>query len=275
MSGLSLLNINKAAQAQQVLESTKTVSGRIDSSSAPVGVDGNFRPGVEYSFSAQAGDEVRIDAVRDETTSMDIVMVVIPPNSSPIKLDSDLDGFRRETYRSSGVTTGGTWKVRIVSFDRKPGTFQLSLVIKRDGVTLTPQQPVDPADQIMKDLGLKSVVCGSSELAIIKIGDQTRCTTGYPKGQYVYNSAAKRLDILDSPGVALVKEWGLTISSCNTRAVRIRINSEEICVNPGFDLISGGRYTYDARADELISEDDGTIEQPQQNPSNEPSGTPF
>jgi hypothetical protein len=245
--GLNQFICQGNAQAQQVLENAKTVNGRIDSGSPPVGVNGGFRPGVEYTFNVEVGQEIKIDAITDEGSDMDAVLVVVPPSLPPIQLDQDLDGKRRETYHTSSAAVGGMWKVRVVSFNNKPGTYILSLLLKRDGLTVTPTQQLSPGQSIMKSMNLPIVPCGSPDIASIQINAETFCTSSYPKGRYVYNAAT---NALESAEISQLKSWGLSVIPCSLGAAYITLNNQELCVSPTL-AVPAGKYTYNPSSNSL------------------------
>jgi len=253
--GMAIGNINSKAEAQQVLESTKTISGRIDSGSTPVGVPGRgFHPGVEYTFEANVGDYVNITAIREEGSSIDVMLVVIPPNiSPPAPIDKDLDGGQRETFEQKSINAGGTWKVRVVSYNDKPGNYQLSFLLKRNDQIVQPEVPLPLADRVMKKLNLTATACSSPDLvAVIQIGGETRCTTGYPKGEYVYEQASNTL-IAKQPAdsnLALIKTWGLNTTACGGSVVSIMIDGKQYCASPT-NWLNVGEYTYNRAADRL------------------------
>jgi hypothetical protein len=259
---LGFINSPGAVLAQQVLENGKTISGRIDSSSSPVGINGDYRPGNEYMFNTEVGTSIKIDAITDETSQMDVVLVVIPPNLPPIQLDQDLDAKSRETFLQGSATVSGTWKVRVVSFNRKPGTYSLSLLIKRDGVTLKPEPNMSSGEQIIKKLNLPIVPCGSPDIAAIQVGAETFCTTSYPKGQYVYNSATNSLE---STEVSQLKAWGLTVTPCGAQTAFIIISGKELCIVPTL-AVPAGKYTFDSTSNQLIPVSSAqTLQTPQTN----------
>ncbi len=81
--GATTAGFNSTVMAQQAtLESTKTITGRIDDSSAPVFISGQSRSGIEYTFQAVAGDDIKITAVSEQGSTIDIVLMVYPPNQS-------------------------------------------------------------------------------------------------------------------------------------------------------------------------------------------------
>jgi hypothetical protein len=259
---LGFINSQEAVLAQQVLENGKTINGRIDSSSSPVGINGDYRPGNEYTFNTEVGTSIRIDAITDETSQMDVVLVVVPPNLPPIQLDQDLDAQRRETFLQGSAIVGGMWKVKVVSFNKKPGTYFLSLLIKRDGVFLKPEPNMSSGEQVMKKLNLPIVPCGSPDIAAIQVGAETFCTTSYPKGHYIYNSATSSLD---SAEVSQLKAWGLTVTSCGAQTASIIISGKELCIVPTL-AVPAGKYTFDNSSNQLIPvSSPQTLQTPQTN----------
>jgi hypothetical protein len=253
VSSIAISSLVVPVKAQQVLEPSQTISGRVDSTSVPVVIkNGQIRPGVEYNFTARVGDEVNVTAIKEEGSGIDVILVVIPPSQEPIQLDQDLDGGRRETFFQNPITSGGNWRVRVVSFNNQPGGYQISLLIKRNGIVVVPETPLSIADRVMKDSGLISVPCGSPDLAVIKIGAETRCTTGYPKGVYVYDFTTNTLKAEQAadPNLAMLQSWGLTTTTCSNSAVSILIDGKQYCTNPA-NWLSAGYYIYDRAVDRL------------------------
>lgn len=246
---------NSTVMAQQAtLESTKTITGRIDDSSAPVFISGQSRPGIEYTFEAVAGDDIKITAVSEQGSKIDIVLMVYPPNQSPIgPIDRDLDGNTKEVFDQNSTGTGGTWRLRVVSFNNQPGNYSITLLIKRNGTVVQPQQPqpkLSYADQVMKKHNLSSTICSTPDVvAIIDIGGETRCVSGVAPGEWVYNpekDSITRKQPAD-PYIATINSWGATRVDCNavTAVVRIAFEATKVyCIQPT-SQVPAGNYTYD------------------------------
>jgi len=126
--GATIAGFNSTVMAQQALESTKTITGRIDDSSPSVFISGTSRPGIEYTFQAVAGDDIKITAVSEQGSAIDIALMVYPPNQSPLALiNANTTG--NEVFAQNSIDTGGTWKVRVIYQDDKPGNYSITLLI--------------------------------------------------------------------------------------------------------------------------------------------------
>ena len=243
---------NSTVMAQQALESTKTITGRIDSSSNPVSVPGKgYRPGIQYTFEAVASDDIQITAMSEEGSTIDIVLIVYPPRQSPLApIDRDLSGGQKEVFAQSSIGMGGTWKVSVVSYNDIPGNYNITLVIKRNGTVVQPQEKLSNADQVMKRLTLTSTACSSpAVVAVIDIGGETRCTRGWEPGEWVYNENTNRLTPKEpaDPYIATINSWGATRVDCNagTAVVRIAFEANKAyCIQPT-SAVPAGNYTYD------------------------------
>lgn len=253
-----IAGVSSTVQAQQVLESSKTLSGRIDSSSGLVSVPGNpVMQGVSYTFEAEAGDDIEIRAINDEGSNINLLLVVYPPNGSAI---GPLDNSKNKTEewflkKSIGIT--GTWKVNVVSFNNKPGNYHISLVIRRNGVVVKPQEQLPYADQVMKKLNLTVTACSTSDVvAVIDIGGEKRCTTSWKSGEWVYDAATNALAAKQpaDPYIAMINSWGATRVDCNagTALVKIAFETNKVyCIVPTSE-VPAGNYAYDQASGEIV-----------------------
>jgi hypothetical protein len=242
--------------AQQALESSKTLSGRIDSSSGLVPVPGySVMQGVSYTFEAEAGDDLEIRAINDEGSNINLVLVVYPPNGSAI---GPIDDYKTEEwFRKKSIGIGGTWKVNVVSVNNKPGNYHISLVIRRNGVVIKPQEQLPYADQVMKKLNLTVTACSTSDVvAVIDIGGEKRCTTSWKSGEWVYDAATNALAAKQpaDPYIAMINSWGATRVDCNagTALVKIAFETNKVyCIVPTSE-VQAGNYAYDQASGELV-----------------------
>jgi len=259
--GATIAGFNTPVMAQQALESTKTVAGRIDSSSSLVPVPGSSpMQGVQYTFEAQAGDYIEINATRDEGSSLSFQLVVYPPSGSPIKIENpDATTISPEhRFLQSSIGVGGTWKVTVASAPGSlGGNYQISLLIKRNGTLVQPQDRLSNADQVMKKLGFSSTACSSPDVvAVIDIGGEKRCTTNWKAGEWVYNAAQNTLTPKEpaDPYIATINSWGATRVDCNavTAVVRIAFEANKAyCIQPTSE-VPAGNYTYDRTTGQIL-----------------------
>ncbi|MEG4506342.1 hypothetical protein QUA81_22455 [Microcoleus sp. F6_B4] len=256
--GATLVGFNTPVMAQQALEPTKTITGRIDDSSAPVFISGKSRPGIEYTFQAVAGDDIQITAVSEQGSAIDIVLMVYPPNQAPIgPIDRDLNGGTKEVFLQNPIDTGGTWKVRVVSYNDKPGNYSITLLVKRNGSVVEPRESVPYADQAMKKLGFISTACSTPDVvAVIDIGGEKRCTTSWRAGEWVYNADKNELIPKQpaDPYIATINSWGSTRVDCNagTAVVRIAFEATKVyCIVPTSE-VPAGNYSYDRTTGEIF-----------------------
>lgn len=280
---IAITSLETKAKAQEMLQPGSTVDGVINATSKMFAYGDKTRYGNEYSLSVSAGDYIDINAIREEGSSLDIVITVIDPTGQEKIIDQDTQSGRLEYFRTKSPLAG-SWTVRIVSWNNKPGRYKMSLVIydaaNNPKVPKEPEKPLSLADQVMKNYSLPSVPCGSPNLAVIKIGADQRCTTGYPKGVYTYDVATKTLieEQPADPNLALIKSWGLNIlPSCSGQVAVISIDRKQYCTVPDQGL-RAGQYTYDRTADRLISAspepDKVTPTPPEQNPIPTPNPEP-
>lgn len=256
--GATIAGFNSTVMAQQALESTKTITGRIDDSSSPVFISGQSRPGIEYTFQAVAGDNVQITAVSEQGSAIDIVLMVYPPNQAPIgPIDQDLSGNTKEVFLQNSIDTGGTWKVRVVSFNNQPGNYSLTLLIKRNGAVVGPAEVLPYAEQVMKKLSLISTACSTPDVvAVIDIRGEKKCTRGWNSGEWVYDENTNQLIAKQpaDPYIATINSWGATRVDCNagTAVVRIAFEANKAyCIQPT-SAVPAGNYTYDRRTGEIL-----------------------
>jgi hypothetical protein len=258
--GATTAGFNSTVMAQQPLESTKTLTGRIDDSSNPVFISGKSRPGIEYSFQAVAGDDIQITGVTQQGSTIDIVLMVYPPDQPSIgPIDLDLNGGTKEVFSQNSIDTGGTWKVRVVSYNDQPGNYSITLVIKRNGAVVGPQQQLSYADQVMKKYNLISTACSTPDVvAIIDFRGERRCTgnwSGGP-GEWVYNPDKDEITRKQpaDPYIATINSWGATRVDCNagTAVVRIAFETDKVyCIVPS-SAVPAGNYTYDRTTGEIF-----------------------
>jgi hypothetical protein len=256
--GATTAGFNSRVMAQQALESTKTITGRIDDSSSPVFIAGKSRPGIEYTFQAVAGDDIKITSVSEQGSAIDIVLMVYPPNQRPIgPINLDLDEKTKEVFDQNSIETGGTWKVRVVSLNDEPGNYSITLLIKRNGAVVRPEPPLSYADQVMKKLSFTSTACSTPDVvAVIDIGGEKRCTTSWRAGEWVYNEDQNRLTPKEpaDPYIATINSWGATRVDCNagTAVVRIAFERDKVyCIVPSSG-VPAGNYTYDRATGEIF-----------------------
>ncbi|MEG4798028.1 hypothetical protein QUA69_23440 [Microcoleus sp. LAD1_D1] len=256
--GATTAGFNSTVMAQQALESTKTIPGRIDDSSPPVFISGKSHPGIEYTFQAVAGDNIQITAVSEQGSAIDIVLMVYPPNQAPIgPINLDLNGGTKEVFSENSIDTGGKWKVRVVSNNYLAGNYSITLLVKRNGGVVEPTEPVPYADQVMKKLSFISTACSSPDVvAVIDIGGETRCTTSWKAGEWVYNAEKNRLIPKEpaDPYIATINSWGATRVDCNagTAVVRIAFETDKVyCIVPRSG-VPAGNYTYDRTTGEIF-----------------------
>jgi hypothetical protein len=252
--GATIAGFNTPVMAQQVLESTKTLTGRIDDSSPLVLISGKSRPGIEYTFQAVAGDDVQITAVTEQGSTINIELIVYPPNQPPLTRNA---GSTKEVFRQNPLETGGTWKVRVASIGDQPGNYSITLLIKRNGAVVGPTEPVPYADQVMKKLSFISTACSSPDVvAVIDIGGEKRCTTSWRAGEWVYNAEKNELIAKQpaDPYIATINSWGATRVDCNagTAVVRIAFEANKAyCIQPTSE-VPAGNYTYDRTTGEIL-----------------------
>jgi hypothetical protein len=253
--GATIAGFNTTVMAEQALESTKTLAGRIDSSSSLVPVPGgSAMQGVQYSFEAQAGDDIEIKASRDEGSTIDVILVVYPPNGSPTLIDAT---NTEERFQEASIGVGGTWKVTVVSAGSLAGNYHISLVLRRNGAVVRPEPQLSNADQVMKKLGLNSTACSSpAVVAVIDIGGEKRCTRGWDPGEWVYNADKNELTLKQpaDPYIAKINSWGATRVDCNagTAVVRIAFEANKAyCIQPTSE-VPAGNYTYDRTTGEIF-----------------------
>lgn len=259
--GATIAGFNSTVMAQEVLESTKTITGRIDSSSNPVAVPGKgYRPGRQYTFEAVAADDIQITAVSEEGSTIDIVLIVYPPRQSPLApIDRDLSGGQQEVFAQRSIGIGGTWKVSVVSYNDKPGNYNITLVIKRNGVVVGPAEVLPYAEQVMKKLSLTSTACSTPDVvAVIDIRGEKRCTRGWNSGEWVYDENTNQLIAKQpaDPYIAVINSWGATRVDCNTGRAVVRIAFEPnkaYCIQPT-SAVPAGNYTYDRTTGEILPE---------------------
>jgi hypothetical protein len=256
--GATIAGFNTPVMAQQALESTKTLTGRIDDSSPLVLISGKSRPGIEYTFQAVAGDDVQITAVTEQGSTINIELIVYPPNQPPIgPIDLDLNGGTKEVFLQNSIDTGGKWKVRVASIGDQPGNYSITLLVKRNGTVVGPTESVPYADQVMKKLSFISTACSSPDVvAVIDIGGETRCTTSWRAGEWVYNEEKNRLIPKQpaDPYIATINSWGATRVDCNagTAVVRIAFETDKVyCIVPSSG-VPAGNYTYDRTTGEIF-----------------------
>jgi len=249
---------NSTVMAQQALESTKTITGRIDDSSIPVFISGQSRPGIEYTFQAVAGDDIKITSVSEQGSAIDIVLMVYPPNQPPIgPIDLDLNGNTKEVFDQNSIETGGTWKVRVVSYNNKPGNYSITLLIKRNGAVVGPTEVLPYAEQVMKRLSLISTACSTPDVvAVIDIRGEKRCTRGWNSGEWVYDENTNQLIAKQpaDPYIATINSWGATRVDCNavTAVVRIAFEANKAyCIQPT-SAVPAGNYTYDRTTGQIL-----------------------
>jgi len=243
---------NSTVMAQQALESTKTLAGRIDSSSTLVPVPGgSSMQGVQYTFEAKAGDDIEINASRDEGSTINVRLVVYPPSGAPIKIENNKDkDTPKARFLQNSIGVGGTWKVTVVSADSLGGNYHISLLIRRKGAVVQPQDKLSYADWVMKKLSLTSTACSSpAVVAVIDIGGEKRCTRGWDPGEWVYNADKNELTLKQpaDPYIATLNSWGATRVDCNTGTAVVRIAFEAnkaYCIQPT-SAVPAGNYTYD------------------------------
>lgn len=257
LTGLSTLGYVAICRAQQALQSTQTVTGQIDSSTPPVMVDRNYRPGQTYTFEVLPSDRIEIAANRLEGSTIDIMLVVQPPDRSPFSpVDKDLNGGNTERVVIESASAGGTWKVFVVSYNNIPGRYQLSLVIKRDGVVVKPEEKKSAGIQYLERNNMKRTACSSPDVvAVIDFQGEVVCTNDWPKGEWSYNPSTNNLDRKTpaDPYLATIQSWGVTPVNCNssTNLVRITFDPNKIyCIAPEPDTPAGD-YTYDAQTNTL------------------------
>lgn len=263
-----IAGVSSTVQAQQVLESSKTLSGRIDSSSGLIAVPGNpVMQGVPYTFEVEAGDDIEIKAINDEGSNINLVLVVYPPNGSAI---GPINNYKTEEwFQQKSIGIGGTWKVNVVSVNNKPGNYHISLVIRRNGVVIKPQEQLPYADQVMKKLNLTVTACSTSDVvAVIDIGGEKRCTTSWKSGEWVYDAATNALVTKQpaDPYIAMINSWGATRVDCNagTALVKIAFETNKVyCIVPTSE-VQAGNYAYDQASGEIVPLD------ARQPPSNDP-----
>jgi hypothetical protein len=186
----TIAGFNSTVMAQEALESTKTISGRIDDSSPPVFISGKFRPGREYTFQAVAGDDIKITAARDQGSAIDIALMVYPPNQQPIEAKAtNLNEGTKVVFLQNSIETGGTWKVRVFYKNDKPGNYSITLLIKRNGAVV---QPADPYIATINSWGATRVDCNTGT-AVVRIAfeaNKAYCiqpTSAVPAGDYTYD----------------------------------------------------------------------------------------
>ncbi|WP_026795719.1 MULTISPECIES: hypothetical protein [Planktothrix] len=278
MIGATTAGLIGRVMAQQVLESSKTLSGRIDSSSNPVAVPGKgYHPGVQYTFEAVAADNIQITAIREEGSTVDIILVVYPPNQSPIgPIDLDLAGGQQEVFGKNSASSGGTWKVSVVSYNDKPGNYYITLVIKRNNTVVIPQEKLPYADEVMKKLNLTSTACSTPDVvAVIDIRGEKRCTRGWDSGEWVYDESINQLAAKQpaDPYIAMINSWGATRVDCNagTALVKIAFEANKVyCIVPTSE-VQAGNYAYDQASGEIVPLD---APPPPSNPSPDYTPTP-
>jgi len=249
---------NSTVMAQQALESTKTITGRIDDSSPAVFISGQSRPGIDYTFQAVAGDDIKITSVSEQGSKIDIALMVYPPNQQPIgPIDLDLNGNTKEVFDQNSIETGGTWKVRVVSANNQPGNYSITLLIKRNGAVVGPTESVPYADQVMKKLSFISTACSSPDVvAVIDIRGEKRCTRGWNSGEWVYDENTNQLIAKQpaDPYIATINSWGATRVDCNavTAVVRIAFEANKAyCIQPT-SAVPAGNYTYDRTTGQIL-----------------------
>lgn len=255
--------------AQQALESSKTLSGKIDSSSGLVSVPGSpVMQGVPYTFEVEAGDDIEIKAINDEGSNINLVLVVYPPNGSAI---GPINNYKTEEwFQQKSIGIGGTWKVNVISVNNKPGNYHISLVIRRNGVVVKPQEQLPYADQVMKKHNLTVTACSTPDVvAVIDIGGEKRCTTGWKPGEWVYDETKNPPLVAKQPSdpyMAMISSWGATRVDCNagTALVKIAFETNKVyCIVPTSE-VQAGNYAYDQASGEIVPLD---APQPPSNPS--------
>ncbi|MEG3909767.1 hypothetical protein QT979_17890 [Microcoleus sp. w2-18bC1] len=257
--GATTAGFNSTVMAQ-TLESTKTLTGRIDDSSNPVFISGKSRPGIEYSFQAVAGDDIQITGVTQQGSAIDIVLMVYPPDQPSIgPIDLDLNGGTKEVFSQNSIDTGGTWKVRVVSYNDQPGNYSITLLVKRNGAVVGPQQQLSSADQVLKKHDLISTACSTPDVvAVIDIGGEKRCVRNWVggPGEWVYNQDKDEITRKQpaDPYIATINSWRATLVDCNavTAVVRIAFEATKVyCIQPT-SAVPAGNYTYDRTTGEIL-----------------------
>ncbi len=250
---LTSLSTQAWAEQEQALVSGKTIAGKISEGTSRIfKFKGKSRLGDEYTFEAEPGYIIQATAVPETAAKLSIALIspdgAQTPSPNPI---------------NTTINIGGTWRLRVLGPDDDTTVrYSLGVVMKdAEGKVLKPQKPEPTlvfADQVMKNLGLSTVVCGSPELAVFTIGTETRCSTGYPKGRYVYDVATKTIipdkppGPLRDPNLVLLESWGLTPVSCGSSVVSIAMGTTKYCTNPT-NWLTAGEYTYDSATNRLTS----------------------
>lgn len=291
-----------SAWAIETLLSGRSTQGTLNSTRSQLVPDGNVnRLANDYNFEGQLGD--RITIAIEPQGNLNVKLLVFNPLEELVISESD------DSKLKKGVTytlrSGGTYRLRILA-ENSEGNYIIKVeAANRDSTR---------ADLVMQDLGLTSVTCGNPELAIIRIGSETRCTNsiqqggeyiynetanrldpvqevkpvetlkeriarevglqwvpcggpglaeisingetlctaGYPQGQYTYDPATNRFEPLQPAdrNVALLRDWGLTLTQCGNNVVSISIEGKEYCTLPT-DWLTVGTYRYLPAQDRL------------------------
>lgn len=211
--GVSVAISASKASAQQVLQPSQTVSGIISEGTSRLFVfKGGQQLGEEYTFAGQAGDRIRIAVMPETGSSLRYTVVLFGPNGLPNEINSG--------ERELDLT--GTWKVRVLSFKKTQGRYQISLVKRID------------QGQVLTDF----------------LRDQAKAEEA--RRQAEARRRAEEAKVLEEEKNLLPPDWGLTRLACGgSGIVEISINAKLACAMPTADL-PVGRYVYDQTHGELI-----------------------
>lgn len=211
LAGITFAISASKALAQQALQPGQTVSGIISEGTSRLFVSkGNQYLGEEYTFEGRAGDKIMVAVVKEIGSSLNPIVDLIGPSGLVERIGS--------SERELNLT--GTWKVRVLSFKKTQGRYQVSLVKRVDqGQALIDllrvqreteekrRQEEEAKRQAEENLipagwGLISVACGGSGVVEISINAKLACAVpraDLPAGRYAYDRARDELVPLSVP----------------------------------------------------------------------------
>ncbi|MBO0351006.1 PPC domain-containing protein [Phormidium pseudopriestleyi FRX01] len=229
------------AQSQQALIPGRSTRGVLNSTSSQLRSEGGAQLlANDYHFEAQSGDELKIWI--QHQGNLDLKLVLIDPFNNRIVIE-DNDNKLQLGVTAPRLQSPGTYIIRVLSVGNKEGNYVIKIEASNPDRSL-------PADYVMRDQNLTIVPCGNPELATIRIGTETRCTSDIKKGgQHVYNPTTGTIDPVsaepqpESLRDRLAREFGMQWTACGGRGLaEITIDGQTVCSRN----YPEGKYTYNA-----------------------------
>ena len=229
------------AQALEPLNPGRSTSGVINTTRSRLVAEGTQQLlANDYSFEGQSGDQLKIWI--ETQGSLNVKLVVFDPFEERV-LSQDND-----TQLKQGVTlrlrSPGTYRLRVLAEGNTQGPY----IIKIE--TTNPERSRQ-ADLVMRDLNLTITPCGNPELAVIRIGTETRCTRDMQRGgEYLYNSTTgqiepRQTELQETVRDRVAREFGMRWVPCGGQGLaEIAIDGEAVCTRD----YPEGKYTYNAIA---------------------------